>query len=230
MAINDGLLSLWEFEDDLTDSQGSNDLTAVGSSAAYASAVGNLGKGLEFDGSLRVQKASPSSLSPTSTITIGIACNIPAMTTRGELIDRIGGTEGFGLHVQTTTSTFRTVINGGAGNGQSSAAIDTGSLVFLMMTYNKDAGGTDEGKLYINNAADGTMNYSTAIDYTPDPNLAIGAFYGGGNELVNGSIIYQLAIWNRVITSVERSIWYGSGSGYNFSSPPVSTGNFFALF
>lgn len=219
-----GLLSLWEYEDNVNDSIGANNLTVSGT-ASYAAAVGNVGKGFSFNGSTDMTKTSPSSLAPTDTITVGIVCKIAATAAAAYLVDRAGATEGFLIGITVTNSFPIVTLNGGVVSATGASAIDDGNLQFVMMTYDKNAGGTTELKLYINNAQVATGDYSIAIDYAPDPNLNIGGL-GGSSRLPNGSVIYQVAIWNRVLTDVERATWYGGGNGYSF----LGQSNFLQMF
>lgn len=218
-SLMNGLVSLWEFEDVLTDSIGSNTLTLSGS-AAYAAAVGNLGKGFSFNGSTDLSKTSPSGLSLANTLTVGVVCKIAATAAQAFLVDRLGGAEGFGIYITTTNSYASISLNGGLGSATGAAAIDDGNLQFVMFTYDKDAG-SNQLKLYVNNSNVANTTYSAAISYSPDPNLNIGGT-GGANRLPNGSIIYQTPIWNRVLTADERAAWYSGGSGMNFFKKPAT--------
>lgn len=211
-SLINGLVSLWEFEDVLSDSIGSNALTLSGS-AAYAAAVGNVGKGFSFNGSTELTKASPSGISLANTITVGIVCKIPATAARAELIDRVGGSEGFGIFITATNSYPSVTINGGLGSATGAAAIDDGNLQFVMLTYDSGAA-SNQIKLYVANVNVANGTYTSAISYSPDPGLNIGG-NGGANRLPNGSVIYQMSIWNRVLTTDERAAWYSGGSGFN---------------
>lgn len=209
--LSDGLIGLWEFEDNVNDSAGANNMTVSGTTA-YSAAEGNLGKGFAFNGSTDMTKNSPSSLAPTDTITIGVACKIAATASAAYIVDRAGSTEGWLLYITATNSYASISLNGGAAIATGSGAVDTGNLVFLMATYDKSAGGTTELKLYVNDSQVATADYSTAIDYSPDPGINIGGL-GGSGRLPNGSIVYQVAVWNKVLTTDERAAWYNSGAG-----------------
>lgn len=218
-SLINGLVSLWEFEGVLSDSIGSNALTLSGSSA-YAAALGNVGKGFSFNGTTDLSKTTPSGLSLANTITVGIVCKITATAAQAFLVDRLGGTEGFGIYITATNSYPSISLNGGLGSATGSAAIDDGNLQFVMVTYDKDAG-SNQIKVYVNNSNVANGTYSSAISYSPDPNLIIGGT-GGANRLPNGSIIYQLPIWNRVLTADERAAWYSGGNGMNFFKKPAT--------
>ena len=214
-----GLLSLWEYEDNVNDSIGANNLTVSGT-ASYAAAVGNVGKGFSFNGSTDMTKTSPSSLAPTDTITVGIVCKIAATAAAAYLVDRAGATEGFLIGITVTNSFPIVTLNGGVVSATGASAIDDGNLQFVMVTYDKDAG-SNQIKVYVNNSNVANGTYSSAISYSPDPNLIIGGT-GGANRLPNGSIIYQLPIWNRVLTADERAAWYSGGNGMNFFKKPAT--------
>lgn len=213
--MKSGLLSLWEFEGVLTDPYNSNNLTVSGTEA-YSNPLYNVGRGFAFNGTTDMTKTTPTNLSPANTITVGVVCKIAATAASAFIVDRLGSGEGFSLAITVTNSYAQAALNGGAVTATGSTAVDDGNLKFIMMTYDKDAGGTTELKLYVNNSQVATADYSTAIDYVPDPNLNIGGL-GGSGRLPNGSVIYQACVWNRVITATERAIWYGGGNGYNFN-------------
>lgn len=220
MSLQDGLLSLWDFDDNVNDGIGANNLTVNGTEA-YAAAVGNLGKGFAFNGVTDLSKTAPTNLSPTDTITVGLACKISATAASTFIVDRLGGAEGFSLGITATNSYPQAALNGGAVSAIWASAVDDGNLKFIMFTYDKDAGGTTELKLYVNNTLVATADYNLPIDYSPDPNLNVGGL-GGSSRLPNGSVIYQLPIWNRVLTSDEMATWYGGGDGYNILGQNVS--------
>ena len=77
----------------------------------------------------------------------------------------------------------------------------------VVLTYNKDAGGSDEGKIYINGVHDKDINYSTAMT-TDSNNLHLGQYHTDNTNEFQGYMC-NAAIWSRALSSAEiNSIMY----------------------
>ena len=83
----------------------------------------------------------------------------------------------------------------------------------VVFTYDKDAGGTDEVKIYVNGvyASACTRDYSAPIG-TNNNNITIGQ--NSGVTFTNGKID-ELSIYNRALSANEISELYRAGAGVN---------------
>jgi len=82
----------------------------------------------------------------------------------------------------------------------------------IVFTYDKDAGGSQEAKMYVNGTLVDTGDYSYSI-YTGSYDL------GMGNRLTDyardyDGLIDEVGIWNRVLDSDDVTELYANGDGY----------------
>ncbi|MCH9029521.1 MAG: fibronectin type III domain-containing protein [Bacteroidetes bacterium] len=93
-------------------------------------------------------------------------------------------------------STNNSKAYGTINNQSVSGSITAGEWNHISLTYNKDAGGTDEIKLYLNGTQSATGDYSTAIS-TNNNNLILGDMVGLLGKMD------EIRIWNDVRTQQE---------------------------
>jgi len=151
----------------------------------------------------------------------------PSATEGNETAAGISKAGSYGIGANTTTA-FASI-----NNQMISGAISSG-WNHITLTYDKNAGGTDEMKLYVNGVQTATKDYSTAIS-TNTNNLWVG-------DLFNGTID-EVAIYNRALTADEIADHYKRGvlrlkyqvrSGStnpptgNFIGPDSTTGTYYS--
>ncbi|MCH6575596.1 MAG: T9SS type A sorting domain-containing protein, partial [Bacteroidetes bacterium] len=93
-------------------------------------------------------------------------------------------------------STNNSKAYGTINNQSVSGSITAGEWNHISLTYNKDAGGTDEIKLYLNGTQSATGDYATAIS-TNNNNLLLGDMVGLLGKMD------EIRIWNDVRTQQE---------------------------
>ena len=93
-------------------------------------------------------------------------------------------------------STNNSIVYGTINNQSVSGSITAGEWNHVSLTYNKDAGGTDEIKLYLNGTQSATGDYATAIS-TNNNNLLLGDMVGFLGEMD------EIRLWNDVRTQQE---------------------------
>ncbi len=120
----------------------------------------------------------------------------PTATVGNETPVGISKAGAYGIGANTTTA-FASI-----NNQTISGAISSG-WNHITLTYDKNAGGTDEMKLYVNGVQTATKDYSTAIS-TNTNNLWVG-------DLFNGTID-EVAIYNRALSATEISDHYKRGA------------------
>ena len=98
--------------------------------------------------------------------------------------------------------------------------ITTGSWIHIAGTYDKDAGGSDEIKLYLNGNLDGDGDYSNPID-TNDDALEIGRYgFSSGGGYFNGKID-EVALWDAALSEKDIKGIYNNGMPNNLLLPGV---------
>ena len=112
-----------------------------------------------------------------------IPSNVPALVAKGN------------AYILTNSGTLLT----GAINGNSIATNIFAGWNHIALTYDKDAGGTDEMKLYINGVEVAVGDYSAAIS-TNTNNLIIGNASNGALD--------EVRIWNRALSEEEIKTIY----------------------
>jgi hypothetical protein len=120
----------------------------------------------------------------------------PTATVGNETAAGISKAGAYGIGANTTTA-FASI-----NNQTISGAISSG-WNHITLTYDKNAGGTDEMKLYVNGVQTATKDYSTAIS-TNTNNLWVG-------DLFNGTID-EVAIYNRALSATEIADHYKRGA------------------
>ncbi|MEJ2196577.1 MAG: DUF2341 domain-containing protein, partial [Ignavibacteriaceae bacterium] len=93
-------------------------------------------------------------------------------------------------------STNNSKVFGTINNQSVSGSINASEWNHICLTYDKDAGGTDEMKLYLNGTQSSTGDYSTAIS-TNSNNLLLGDMIGFIGEMD------EIRLWNDVRTQME---------------------------
>jgi len=101
-------------------------------------------------------------------------------------------------------------INSNSYQSLSSASIQENTWTHVAMTYDKDAGGTDEIKTYINGSLDGTYDYSSSIS-TNDVAVSIGRRLHTVPSYFHG-FIDEVKIYNRALTQYEISKLHNNGA------------------
>jgi len=199
---------------------GNNGTTATTAASPTYNSTGKFGGAFMFDGvNDYVDCGGDNSLKPTDAITVeawvyidstandNIVAHLVTTTrivtpTGGYLIaweDR-GGVYG-------NNSIFFTVTAGDGTSAQSKREDIVDGWHHVVGTYDKDIGGTEEVKLYIDGILEATGDYSKAIDQSPT-NLKIGGSSHAG-ENYNGTID-EVRIYNRSLTAEEIRLSYGS--------------------
>ena len=80
----------------------------------------------------------------------------------------------------------------------------------VAFTYDKDLGGTDELKIYLNGAVVATGDYSTAIG-TDASSITLAKYFGGPGNSFPGKI-EEFAVWSRTLSATEISQIYRRGA------------------
>jgi len=199
---------------------GNNGTTATTAASPTYNSTGKFGGAFMFDGvNDYVDCGGDNSLKPTDAITVeawvyidstandNIVAHLVTTTrirdpTGGYLIaweDRGGAYGNNGI--------FFTVTAGDGTGAQSKREDIVDGWHHVVGTYDKDIGGTEEVKLYIDGILEAMSDYSKAIDQSPT-NLKIGgSLYAG--EYYNGTID-EVRIYNRSLSAEEIRLSYGS--------------------
>ncbi|PXF60054.1 MAG: hypothetical protein C4B59_10075 [Candidatus Methanogaster sp.] len=143
-------------------------------SATYG--TGKIGGADEFDGTndyIDFDATVRDELSPTDAVSVEVWIKTNSVSEQKHIVDRIETGDGYGLFLDSSGH-VRASINGGFGTATSSKEVDDNHWHHVVFTYDKDAGGTDEIKVYVDGVHDGTGDFSIAMDYYPEPRSAIG--------------------------------------------------------
>jgi len=92
----------------------------------------------------------------------------------------------------------------------STEIVQAGQWNHVAFTYDKDLGGSDEIKIYLNGALVGTGDYSTAIGVDTKV-ITLGKYWGGTNNSFPGKL-EELAIWSRALSAAEITQIYRRGA------------------
>ena len=89
-------------------------------------------------------------------------------------------------------------------NVENNTTLSTGIWYHVGFTYDKDGGGTDELKFYVNGSVDGTGNYSTILDSTEKaPGIGAGYIYNVNPDSPFEGNIANVHIYSKELSGKE---------------------------
>lgn len=223
----DGAISFWKFDENAGSVVADNVRTNNGlweGTLGSQWTTGLIGSGGNFNGTDNdVKILHNANLVPTAGITVAIwlkpdatqvAFSSPISKNNEFYFENFGDT--------TNVYRFTVLINSVEQNSGYTAALGTTSFSLLLGTYEQSTG---YHAIYVNN--------SLANSATHVGNYAL---TGGTNDLYIGNrtgfsrqfkgVIDSVGIWNRVLTSSERTLFYNNGAGLQYPFNDNRYGNY----
>lgn len=221
MALSDGLVAYWEFENDATDSTGSYDLTEVGTIAYGTGVVGdcfdNGGAGgnnyFTLDNHMGISATGAISLAGWTKFNTALSgSNGPDWTIIRRYTDANGSGLGW-IHEYNGGSPRLRVIRFGTSNyiADYSYTPSVGTWFHVVVTYD----GTNV-TTYLNGSSILGPTSNTGTQNTAGFKLAIGSYAGTSSEEKYWALD-QFGIWNKELDSTEVSDLYNGGSGLSYA-------------
>lgn len=178
-------------KDVLIDSLRQYHVKKAAGTAAPTEATGQIWKAQTFDGGDYANYPGGTGAdiapSPTDQVTVEAWIKHPSTAASREIFNRGGSGEGYYIRLNNTGK-VQMLLNGGFASAVGSTDLDDDTWRKVAGTYDKDAGGTDELKVYQNGVQDGTGNYSTAIGYNSSTRAYVGALNGTPTNPFNGEV------------------------------------------
>ena len=224
MALITNLMHYYKFDGNAKDAVGSNDGTI--NFATYTTS-GKINGAYDFDGTNDRIYINSNNLSGKSQITIALWVKFDALISDRALISNWDvGTQQLILFYDVP-NVLRIIFNGEGEALHSVSAAYTppidGSWIYIIAEYDGTNGTV---KLFVNNSQVGTTTSFTAgeVLLIADNDLYIGA----SNDLSRDfdGKIDEIGIWNKVLTSNEKTELYNSGNGLQY---PFNNKEFFTL-
>ncbi|MDD4111364.1 MAG: LamG domain-containing protein [Clostridia bacterium] len=233
MALIDNLVSYWKFNNNTTDSKGSNDGTLVGN-ATYT--TGKINNGLSLDGSGDYMTTGAFGISGSTARTYSMWINTNNVSTIKTILGQnpntnppylanciihINAVSGGDIYFGFADSDFYTA------GGQ----ITTGNWYHIVAVYEGGTLSTSTVKIYVNGVSKSLTKAGSLTNSanTTDSNNRIGSDSFTGTRDFDGKID-EVGIWSRALSSTEVGELYNSGSGLTYPFTTTSTANFFQLF
>ena len=173
--------------------------------------AGQIDGALELDGSndyVNVGDAASLDITDAITVTAWIKPNASQSGYKRLIEKHYASSWYFGY--SSGANGLSTYINGGQRALTSTGILTVGEWNHVAFTYDKDAGGTDEVKMYLNGAVRATGNYSSAIG-TDNRDIAIGRYKYGSGYAFNGSID-DVRIYNSARSAEDVAIILAGGT------------------
>ena len=213
-TVDSYTVSLWHFNEGSgttsADAAGVNDATFPGSAGQQPiwTTAGEDGNALEFDGSDYLDCGNHSSLDLTNKFTIEAWTQSAAEGNDEAVIYKDGS---YRLYINDANKLVGSIYYGGIwheATGATSIFRNGSTWTHVAMTYDKDEGGTEELKVYVNGYIDGTADHSTAVDVTTN-NLFIGQGVSGSWMRFDGKIDEV-----RILNDIMRTKFSWTGTRY----------------
>ena len=116
------------------------------------------------------------------------------------------GTRGVGSH------NLSVWMNNGERAYTADNAYSNDIWTFIVFTYDKDVGGTDEIKIYVNGSLSATGNYSTAMGTNNNPVRIGDNIVSGDDRSYFDGLIDEVKIWNYALTAEQVKTEYNGGA------------------
>jgi len=227
MALTDNLVSVWELKEasgNALDSFGSNTLTETSGTIAAASGKILGARDFEANDTEWFAAGSNTILRPgDADFTISAWVNVESLTTGRSIAGKYlttGDQREYRLHAGSNgfRNTLRFSVSA-AGTStittQDWSGTATTATWYFVVAWH-DAANNQIG-ISVNNGSAETTAHSTGV-FQGTGTFAIGAEDGSGGNAPYDGLIEQVAFWNRVLTSGERTTLYNSGAGLAYSS------------
>ena len=207
-----GLVSVWNFEDNLNDSVGSNDGTIVGTAAYNAS--GRRGKAFDFDGSNYITVADDSSLNPVTEISFGGWYFIPSSAAPGitNLMKKDSQYEA--TIIRSTNTILSAIFHVPLSATQMLASYTPGQWNHIMNTWSRANG----GKLYVNGVLKNSINLFDRDMASSTNVLGIGASSTGLGILASDVLADEIIVHGKEFTAEEVMAIYSHSFDVKFTS------------
>jgi hypothetical protein len=154
-----------------------------------------------------------SSLGITDQITMMVWVNRTESQDQG-LFYKGGASQNGDYAIKLDTNDKPVTILNDAARHTATTALNASTWYLVSSTYDKDAG-SNEIKSYLNDAADGTSSYSTAITSSAD-NFQIGRYFSAAYDYTGE--LRDLRIYNRVLSLAEIGTIYHARGADNITT------------
>jgi len=226
----EGLTSWYDFEDNILDSHGSNDLSPLVGAIRFAD--GLRGRCFENDnGSSSVPGSTSADFNPGNAdftiafwfkrATDGVTALVSQSTVlagRAWYVEAFGGV--------TPGIRFRVSANGSSDTDLIAKTFTIQNGVWTFVCAWHDAGNDVIG-IQIDDEAPATKSYSSGVAQIENGRLAVGQFANGATRFPGS--FDSLGFWNRVLTPEERGLLYAEGAGVDYSEVGVAGDGLFLL-
>lgn len=220
-----GYFALNEVSGDAVDSHGGNNFVETnGAIASVAGLVGNA-RDFEKDNNRYFLGGNVAALKLTDAVTFNFWVNPELAGLQAPIFWNQSAGKGLSVWFSATMKAYLS-INGNA-RATGTTTIPTAEWSMITTTYNKDAGGTTEAKVYVNGALDAEGDYSTAVVYDATASFRIGRDLNGSYDY--DGLMQHFSVWS-VALSADNCEWlYNTGSGRAYASlsgiPKIKTIN-----
>ena len=202
--LESGLVLYFPFNGNADDVSGYGNHGIVQDAVLVQDRFGNTDSAYSFDGDgdyIDFPAIAGDELSSTDAVSISVWIKTDTVAEEKHVVDRLETADGYGLVVDES-GYARFSINGGSARAISSITVDGNEWHHIVGCYDKNAGGTEELKIYVDGVLHGTEDYSILIDYTPEPRSEIGIREPDLENDFNG-IIDDIRIYSRALNTAE---------------------------
>jgi hypothetical protein len=214
MALTDSLISYWKLDEasgNALDAHGSHELTATN---APGTVTGKINDGRDLAVTKYFVKGYAAELDfDDEDFTVAGWVKLTSKPGLGFMLNMFSGTAGYSLSYNSGVDRFRFQV----GDNDTSHAEDADNLGspstatwYYIVAWHDSTANTVN--IQVNNGTVDSGGYSAGVD-TPGADFQIG-FSGNGID----GVVDEFALWNRTLTTQERTDLYNGGSGLAYSA------------
>jgi hypothetical protein len=208
-----GIVGMWSFDGPDINGTNAYDRSGNGYDGTITNAVpgrGKKGQALSFDGDDDYVDTADIDITDQITVSAWIKTSAQGSVSYHRIIDKNYVSSWYFGSRASGSYNLSIWMSGSERAYTADNVYSSGQWTHAAFTYDKDAGGTDEIKIYVNGAQVATGDYSTAIGINAYP-IRIGWSPNGSGNLWNGQID-EIRIYNTALTSDQVGDLYRMGT------------------
>lgn len=216
-----------ELSGNAIDSHSGNSFVETG--GAIPSVAGLVGNARDFekDNNTYFLGGNIAALKLTDAVTFNLWVNPESSALQAPIFWNQAAGKGMSIWFSATPMKAYFSINGSQ-KAICTTTLPTAAWSMITATFDKNAGGTTEAKIYFNGVLEGTGDYSTAVVYDAVASFRVGRDLAGTYDY--DGLMQHFSVWNAAL-SIDNISWlYNAGAGRSYTNVLVGVARTRAFF